>query len=200
MIGEFARSQNGNRLEEIPRNAAMILYHFTDCLDTGTILTEGLKPGNNGNKQASLSLPPIDVVWLSTGGLECWAIKAPLAMIELVIPSRDRKLVHWGKWVRRHAPDIAERLMNCDCGRDHRPSFKEHYCYFGVIPPSAFRRVYRIKVLGDREIAYEPDFTVLPGPPIAPPTVGEPGRAPLDNRRFGLGAARVPCELRPYAA
>jgi hypothetical protein len=35
--------------------------------------------------------------------------------------------------------------------------------------------------------------------PLAPPTSVSLG-APLDNRRFGLGAARVPCELRPYAA
>jgi hypothetical protein len=135
----------------------VILFHFTCCLDTGTILTEGLKPGNNG-----MSLPPIDVVWLTTGGLECWAIKAPLAMIELVIPSRDRKLVHWGKWVRRHRPEIVECLMNCDCGVDHRPSLKEHYCYFGVIPPSAFRMVYRAKV-NSGVVEYEPDFTVLDG-------------------------------------
>jgi hypothetical protein len=39
----------------------MILYHFTNCIDSGTILTEGLKPGDNGNKMISRPLPPYDV-------------------------------------------------------------------------------------------------------------------------------------------
>jgi hypothetical protein len=80
-------------------------------------------------------------------------MEVPLAMIELVLPSHDRKLVHWGKWVRKHAPDIIQKLWNCDCGLDHRPSLKLHYCYFGVIPVSAFRKLYRLKD-GDG-VAYE---------------------------------------------
>jgi hypothetical protein len=134
----------------------MIFYHFTNCLDTGTILTEGLKPGNNGNKQASLPLPPLGVVWLTAApDLTSWSLKVPLAMIKLVIPIRDRKLVHWGKWARRHTPDGVERLMNCDCGRDHRPSLRDHYCYFGVIPPIAFRNVFRLEGLGSGVVQYK---------------------------------------------
>jgi len=79
----------------------------------------------------------------------------PLAMIGLVIPTRDRKLVHWGKWARRHRPDIVELLINCDCGINHRPCLNDHYCYFGVVPPSAFRDVYRLKGVGGGVVKYE---------------------------------------------
>jgi hypothetical protein len=61
--------------------------------------------------------------------------------IKLAIPSHDRRLVHWPKWTRKHAPDVIERLLKCECGVSHRQQMQTTYCYFGTVPLAYFREV-----------------------------------------------------------
>jgi hypothetical protein len=119
----------------------MILYHFTDFayLETcGTILKEGLKP--SVGKQG-IDLPPHGVVWLTASPTADWADESPECRIRLAIPSHDRRLVKWDKWLRKHAPDVIEQLAQCDCGFDHDRSIRNNWCYFGNVPLGMFRAV-----------------------------------------------------------
>jgi hypothetical protein len=123
----------------------MILYHFTDfsCLENGgTILKEGLKPATDAIHGC---LPPHGVVWLTTQEDYQWAngmaSERDQCRIKLAIPSHDRRLVYWPKWMRKHAPDIIEMLRICNCGFDHAEQIATTYCYFGTVPLAYFREV-----------------------------------------------------------
>jgi hypothetical protein len=126
----------------------MILYHFTDfyLLEAGgTILTEGLKPGV---EKQGWWFPPHDVVWLTTEEDYRWAERkaseADQCRIRLAIPSHDRRLVHWPKWLRKRAPEIIAMLALCDSkdgGNAHTASMNATYCYFGTVPLAYFREI-----------------------------------------------------------
>jgi hypothetical protein len=123
----------------------MILYHFTDfCFleAEGTILKEGLKPSESGKNGM---LPPYGVVWFTTEEDYRWhkglASETDQCRIKLVIPSTDKRLVYWPKWARKHAPDIIEKLLKCDCGLNHRRQVETTYCYFGTVPLFYFREI-----------------------------------------------------------
>jgi hypothetical protein len=123
----------------------MILYHFTKFYfleNGGTILKEGLKPsiGEEDN------LPPHGAVWLTTDEDYEWhegkSSQLDDCRIRLAIPSHDRRLVHWPKWLCKHSPEtIYLLLVACDCGRDHRPSMNATYVYFGPVPLTHFRAI-----------------------------------------------------------
>jgi hypothetical protein len=135
----------------------MILYHFTDVrfLEVdGTILAEGVKPAIEKQKWV---LPPFGVVWLTADTEALWATRPLECRIRLAVPSHDRKLVHWGKWLRRHAPEIIEMLAACDCGHDHGPSLANDYVYFGTVPLEYFRAVEYADA--EMRAAYEADIT-----------------------------------------
>jgi hypothetical protein len=124
----------------------MILYHFTDWyfLEAGgTILKEGLKPAAEID-----DLPPHGVVWLTTEEDYRWAEGKSRELdqqcrIRLAIPSHDRRLVHWPKWLRKHAPDVIEMLAvgSYPAGYDYRIPLSTTYCYFGTVPLTYFRVV-----------------------------------------------------------
>jgi hypothetical protein len=145
----------------------MILYHFTPFYylqNDGTILKEGLRP-SDGAKHGML--PPVGVVWLTTEEDYQWherkSSELDQCRIRLAIPSHDRRLVHWPKWLRKHAPDIIDMLARCDCGYDHREAMNTTYCYFGTVPLFYFREVgyadparrLAFKQAGGRPMTYE---------------------------------------------
>ena len=132
----------------------MLLYHFTlirYLKYEGTIATEGLKP-----QAGQCGLQSHDVVWLTTNSETIFAIAWDRAgnlvkqkhdcRITLVIPSHDRKLVNWGKWLRRHDPDLFEHyLRNPYLGRERsHQTLQEWFVYFGAIPSSCFREMARL--------------------------------------------------------
>jgi hypothetical protein len=122
----------------------MKLYHFTDLHRLeGGILDEGLRC--DARAMNNFALPPANVVWLTDESeldiVRGWAIRPIACRITLSIPLSDRRLVHWGGWIYKHAPDIAERLVNCTCPRDHMSGLNRHWCYFGDVPLQMFRAV-----------------------------------------------------------
>jgi hypothetical protein len=120
----------------------MILHHFTGLYyleNGGTILKEGLVP-----KAGVHTAPPFNVVWLTSATEPNWSARPDSyeCRIKLAIPSHDRRLVKWDKWMRKNQPNILEWLTHgCDCGFDHGPSITTIYCYFGTVPLIYFRAV-----------------------------------------------------------
>jgi len=126
----------------------MILYHFTELAlleDEGTILEEGLRPHESYRGDA---LPPLGVVWLTIEEDYRWAngmaSERGNCRIRLAIPSHDRRLVHWPKWLRKRAPAVIELLALCDIeagSNRHITQMNTTWCYFGNVPLTYFRAV-----------------------------------------------------------
>ena len=118
----------------------MILYHFTDFYflkNGGTILQTGLRAG--AHDEVDLAMAPADAVWLSTDAEETWKRKSE-CRITVVIPSTDRRLVRWQKWMRkRHPPHIAEQLIAA-CGSGTGDAWKNFWLYLSPVPLSTFGR------------------------------------------------------------
>jgi hypothetical protein len=122
---------------------AMILHHFTGLYyleNGGTILKEGLVP-----KAGVHTAPPFNVVWLTSATEPNWSARPDSyeCRIKLAIPSHDRRLVKWDKWMRKNHPNILEWLTNgCDCGFDHGPSITTIYWHraFHLFPSSRICR------------------------------------------------------------
>jgi hypothetical protein len=121
----------------------MFLYHYTWSRHLHGILKGGLKVGAASNN--AVTCPPMGVIWLTTESeldtVTGWALRPFECRIKLVVPSTDKRLVKWSRWLRKHQPSLIDALRRCDCGRDHIPSLKEHWVYFGDVPLSMFRAI-----------------------------------------------------------
>ena len=119
----------------------MIFYHFTDfhfLQDGGTILQEGLK-AHEGKDETDQTMAPPNAVWLTTDSEETWRVdRKSEYRITLVIPSTDKKLVRWDRWVRKRHPDIAQRLFAA-AESTGNPAWKNYWLYLGPVPRSRFR-------------------------------------------------------------
>jgi hypothetical protein len=114
----------------------MILYHFTDPAyleNKGTILKEGLKPAFDGENQ------PHEVVWLTELDGPIWRIGAYACdcRIKLFIPITDKRLVRWERWLI----DNDEQARLAEFATLEIVAWKQFWCYFGTVPPSAFRAI-----------------------------------------------------------
>jgi hypothetical protein len=139
----------------------MRLYHFTDMhrlQNGGTILKEGLKP------KGDPWLPPADVVWLTANEDPEFMFvldddtldpgwKTNRCRITVGIPSTDKRLVRWEKWILKQRviqiPDrnftsgeyinvvTAAGIMTGTGGE-----WKNYYAYFGAIP---FRKIRKVE-------------------------------------------------------
>jgi hypothetical protein len=123
----------------------MIFYHFTDfrfLRDGGTILQEGLKGRDEDKDYADRMMAPPDAVWLTTDTEETWRVdRKSEYRITVVIPSTDKKLVRWDRWMRKHhPPDIAERLLAA-CAQMGNSAWKNYWLYLGPVPLSRFRAI-----------------------------------------------------------
>ena len=120
----------------------MILYHFTDFYflkNGGTILQTGLRAG--ARDEVDLAMAPADAVWLSTDAEETWKQRKSECRITVVIPSTDRRLVRWQKWMRkRHPPHIAEQLIAA-CGSGTGDAWKNFWLYLSPVPLSMLRTI-----------------------------------------------------------
>jgi hypothetical protein len=133
----------------------MRLFHFTKLCQVetdGTILTEGLKPavGKQG-----IELPPHNVVWLTTQR-DCMFNYAPDCCISLFIPSSDKRLVHWKTWLHQNGE---HEIIAAAEETDREEGFysnRSFYCYFGIVPPSAFRKIYALEGRIGHRLAWEP--------------------------------------------
>ena len=142
----------------------MILYHFTCEQYLQSISSEGL---DRGEVPTSFN-EVLNGVWFTTDsepvglGIEgarimtdaeraiagrhfrChipegtrWPDKGAVR-IKVMIPSRDRLLVPWWKWGRKHCdPDCYDALNRL------APGYRNHFIYFGVIAPDRFLEVRR---------------------------------------------------------
>jgi hypothetical protein len=121
----------------------MILYHFTKVEHLEGILAEGLRPG------PGQGMPPVGVVWLTTDTEPTWSQgyqtggALPTCRIKTVISTRDRRLVRWWPWARKHAPWWIENLVNV-------PPMKSSWCYFGTVPHDRFTEI-TVEVLSESE-------------------------------------------------
>jgi hypothetical protein len=94
---------------------AMVLHHFTSfyCLENGgTILKEGLKPAFPND----FDLPPFSsIIWFTTKSdpTAMWKSgRRSDCRITVELPSTDRRLIKWGKWLHKHLPGEAGRYIN----------------------------------------------------------------------------------------
>jgi len=124
----------------------MILYHYTkiNCLEKhGTILEEGLKPLD---EPKDCIVPPFcGAVWFTTCEDYLWANgRIPECRVTCVIPSSDKRLVLWKKWLRENlpAPEVAEVIS---MARETRAPWcylwEAYYVYFGEVPLDYIRAV-----------------------------------------------------------
>lgn len=129
----------------------MLLYHFTQPYNLKNvgpenILAVGLKPSVGDREFAILGLEP-SVVWLTSDPLppkpitDLW--RGGEIRITVVIPSSDRKLVRFEKYVRRHGGRLDPSRYPGVSPSQLADSFKSTYIYFGEIPLSRIRVVER---------------------------------------------------------
>jgi hypothetical protein len=117
----------------------MILYHFTSLYNLGNvgpdnIIAVGLKPsaiGWEGCEHAP------DSVWLtidpdlpSVGHIASFSE----VRVTVVIPSADKRLVRWEKWVRKHSSDRIVEVANKTW-----IGWRSFWVYFGSVPPERIR-------------------------------------------------------------
>ena len=82
--------------------------------------------------------PPHGVDWLTSSPTATYAVGAgPDCRITLAVPSHDRRLVHWPKWLRKHG----EHAMIDMLKRDFATIWQSNWCYFGTVPLSYFRAI-----------------------------------------------------------
>jgi hypothetical protein len=60
--------------------------------------------------------------------------------ITVVIPSTDRRLVRWEKWMRRHCDPNLLRVAD-ETAKKGGFDWRAWYVYFGAVPLSRFRLV-----------------------------------------------------------
>jgi hypothetical protein len=105
------------------------------------ILTEGLRKDLGAN-----AAPPIGVVWLTRSEIPNW-LTDPRHLdcrLKLFIPNGDKRLVKWGPWLRKHDPVSYEAVLNFGPCKRYR-SLDTTWVFFGVIEPSAVRRIVNIQ-------------------------------------------------------
>jgi hypothetical protein len=144
----------------------MILYHFTRQFflegEGGTILEGGLLPSWPELVKFGWSSPPHSCVWLTKlESVDLKEMRAADCRITVAIPSTDRRLVRWRDWLREHDPDLIEWFIR----NGRNAGLKAHYCYFGVVPPSAFLAIEdanpEIRAVLDAELGYVPEEDML---------------------------------------
>ncbi len=146
----------------------MILYHHTDIDSLAPIMREGLTLGNPNTHRESVavfglvwlttSLSPRGHgltfgervtdherhCYRSRYGREMpddftnWPNKGRVR-IKVVIPSKDRNLVHWMRWHGKRTE--ARSLDLANAGDATRLSSRSWYLYLGIIRPDAFASV-----------------------------------------------------------
>jgi hypothetical protein len=120
----------------------MVLYHFTFLRHRESIVAEGLRPSD-------------DVVWLTTDSETIYASDqygnllehAHDCRIKLVIPSHDRRLINWGRLVRKRGgrEEVEFYLRNPYLGPERaRRTVQDWHCYLGTVPPDYFREIIEI--------------------------------------------------------
>src|SRR3954447_26052018 len=88
----------------------MKLYHFTEIKflkEEGTILKEGLK--SSTQYPAADDPPPHGVVWFTSESDPVWWWddgRMNDCRITAIIPSTDKRLIRYEKWLRKHRPDF----------------------------------------------------------------------------------------------
>jgi len=127
----------------------MILYHFTHQRLLPEITAKGLLPYRG-------DVEPHDVVWLTTNPDTIHAcdesgniwVQPYDCRLTLVIPLHERRLVNWGRWLRKHRPEkIPYILANSYIRAD---AHLRVYCYSGVL--NRFRAVENL-VLDLRKVS-----------------------------------------------
>jgi hypothetical protein len=132
----------------------MFLYHFTTFghLEVhGTILAEGLKPSPRSSLDDN---PPHGVVWLTADSDSVcrWYDNGPAeCRIKIVIPSRDRRLLSYEKWIRKnwrtlpnteYVPTVKVIEDRLDAtSRTHGYDWRDWYVYFGDVTRSMIEAV-----------------------------------------------------------
>lgn len=118
----------------------MKLYHFTLQRNVESIRANGLIPGAEG------------VVWLTTDPATIHAsdlngnllAHAHDCRITLVIPSHDRQLISWQRWLRKQGgvEEVEHYLRNPYLGAERaRHTIEDWYRYRGVVAPECFREI-----------------------------------------------------------
>jgi hypothetical protein len=133
------------------KTTSRAFYHFTERRHLDSIMAEGLKPtASVGRNMAGELIPPTDipVVWLTTRETSINVFQcAPELRIKIEL-SPSRCLRHWGRWLKRYAPDYLAAL-NADApgpfhwlckGKTFHRGWEEVWLYVsGIIAPSKFK-------------------------------------------------------------
>jgi hypothetical protein len=122
------------------------LYHFTafwNLRNVGedNILAAGLRPGVSTEYWPLDGIPPC--VWLTANGDDRFFERAPECRITVVIPTRDRRLVSWPKYLRKAvgAADFEKMTQAQDRERNavgQVITWRQWWMYFGTVPLSMF--------------------------------------------------------------
>jgi hypothetical protein len=120
------------------------LYHFTQSRHLERIREEGLIPSSRSfgfEGGIDLPTPPDDpIVWLHQRKWNCFAANDKDVCITISLPVRTPWLWHWGTWLERYDPYFL-RLLQADEECISNPAWVFYWIYFGIIPPSTFRRI-----------------------------------------------------------
>ena len=123
----------------------MFLYHFTDFFrlqEGGTILAEGLKPQPQDDPE---DWQPAGVVWFTTEAepVTWWFEQPSECRITAVIPTHDRRLMKYEKWLRKWLrKHLRHRLDEVVAIHDAQGAhWRAWYIYFGDVPLDMLQKV-----------------------------------------------------------
>jgi hypothetical protein len=124
----------------------MILYHFTSLYNLGNvgpenILAVGLKPFPVHDYPEDIQAKIPEAVWLTSNPEHTVASMSSYDEVRLtvVIPSTDKRLVRWYKWVRKHCPHLVEIMEKTS--RENNLGAEGWYLYLGPVPLGRIRAV-----------------------------------------------------------
>jgi hypothetical protein len=130
-------------------------YHFTSraalvgdggsvaAATPGSVLVAGILPAKSDDYDPVLRSPLPPCVWLTSDpDMPDDFCTRHGVRISVVIPSTDRRLVHWPKYIRKHDAGIVET----QCRAPYTPAFAQRaaaqfYVYFGPVALDRIRKV-----------------------------------------------------------
>lgn len=133
----------------------MILYHFTSlaalagddssvaAATPGSILAAGILPAKADDYDEMLRAPLPPCVWLTSDPDMPDDFRTQHGVrISVVIPSTDRRLVHWPKYIRKQDVGMMEAAMAAaDFPAVAKRAGKNFYVYFGAVELDRLRKI-----------------------------------------------------------
>jgi hypothetical protein len=113
----------------------------------GSILVAGIVPAKSDDYDDLLRSPPMPAcVWLTSDpDMPDDFCTRHGVRISVVIPSADRRLVHWPKYIRKHDAGLeaatAAAVAAGDIPAAARRMASQFWLYFGVVEPDRFRAI-----------------------------------------------------------